>query len=91
MHSSTTAVAPDYALVIFALIGVGAIVAGVAIWRHAEAVAGFFRGIGQPMLGQRASAKTYTGRNMKWAGGGYVVVGVIFIVVAVAVLIARQA
>lgn len=90
MHAEATKLAPDYVVAFMPLIGAGIIVAGVAILKHPDAVARFFRRAAEPMYGQRVSAKVYTARGARAAGVGYIVFGVILIVVGIVVLIARH-
>lgn len=68
---------PDFALT---AIGAAIVIAGILVIRHADRVASFSYSMGRPMFGKLAD-RTYTGRNMKWAGDGYIGFGLILILI----------
>ncbi|MEY9853837.1 putative membrane protein YphA (DoxX/SURF4 family) [Leifsonia sp. EB41] len=54
--------------------------AGVLLWRHAEGAAKSFRRPGSTLFGDKAADTVYTASNVKWAAGGWVVIGSIMFV-----------
>jgi hypothetical protein len=90
MQTAATKLAPDFVVAFLPIIGIAVIVAGIAILRHPDAVATFFRRAAKPMYGQKLSSRLYTTRGARAAGAGYVAFGCISIVVGIVVLIASH-
>ena len=62
------------------LLGCVFVPAGVLLWRHADGAAKSFHRSGSTFFGGKAADTVYTASNVKWAAGGWVVVGVIIFV-----------
>jgi len=74
-----TRVTPTIVVLVLSLV---VVVAGALVIRFAVPVAKFFYSAGSPTFGSKLSSRSYTPRNMKIAGVGFIAFGVILLVVA---------
>ena len=72
-------------------VGVGFVFLGFLVRRNADAVSGFFRSQGERLYGERAAARIYTARGIRWAGGGWIAFGILFTALMIGQLIAKIA
>ena len=61
-------------MLIFAVAGIGG---GFAILKYPDAIARFFASAAGTMYPEKVTKRVYTARNIRWAGGGYIVFGVL--------------
>lgn len=70
----------DLLLIIF---GAVLIVAGAVMWKTSSRFASTFRSLSPMGQNSKVSKRTYTSKNVRWAAGGAVVIGIIMIVAGI--------